>query len=57
MTKGEARFELGVDAETFNAILKSCSFTEVKVFDCVKMGVIKKYMRLAKNHTKYTKAR
>ncbi len=48
MTKGEARFELGVDAETFNAILKSCSFTEVKVFDCVKMGVMKKYMRLAK---------
>lgn len=48
MTKGEARLELDVDTETFNNILKSCSFTEVKVFDCVKMGVMKKYMRLAK---------
>lgn len=47
MTKGEARVKLDVDAETFKEVLKSCNYTEEKVFDCVKIGVMKKYMKLA----------
>lgn len=47
MTKGEARVKLDVDAETFKQVLKSCNYTEEKVFDCVKIGVMKKYMNLA----------
>lgn len=47
MTKGEARIKLDIDAETFKQVLKSCNYTEEKVFDCVKISVLKKYMKLA----------
>lgn len=47
MTKGEARIKLDIDAETFKQVLKSCNYTEEKVFDCVKISVMKKYMKLA----------
>ena len=51
MTKGEARIKLDVDAETFKQVLKSCNYTEEKVFDCVKISVMKKYMKLANIRT------
>lgn len=47
MTKGEARIKLDIDAETFKQVLKSCNYTEEKVFDCIKISVMKKYMKLA----------
>ena len=51
MTKGEARIKLDIDAETFKQVLKSCNYTEEKVFDCVKISVMKKYMKLANIRT------
>ena len=47
MTPGEARLKLNVDAETFRQVLKSCSFTEVKVFDCVKINAVIKYKEVS----------